>query len=97
MKGLTNMMEETVLAKIDQLWSSTNYCKCDKCKIDIAAYSLNRLPPNYVNSFEGRLIHKFDTSTTQMDAEITACVYNAIVKIGEEPEHNFKVNNKVIQ
>lgn len=88
MKGLTNMMEETVLAKIDQLWPSTNYCKCDKCKIDIAAYSLNRLPPRYVNSFEGKLIHRFDTSTAQMDAEITACVYNAIVKIGEEPEHN---------
>lgn len=91
MEKLTNMMEETVLAKIDQLWPSTNYCKCEKCKIDIAAYALNRLPPRYVHSFEGKLIHKFDTSTTQMDAEITACVYNAIIKVGEEPEHNTKV------
>ena len=42
MEGLTNMMEETVLTKIDQLWQTTDYCKCDQCKIDIAAFALNR-------------------------------------------------------
>lgn len=90
MEGLTNMMEETVLTKIDQLWQTTNYCKCDQCKIDIAAYALNRLPPRYVHSLAGELIHKFDASTIQMDAEITACVYNAIVRIGEDPNHDAK-------
>ncbi|MFG6392596.1 MAG: late competence development ComFB family protein [Lachnospiraceae bacterium] len=88
MEGLTNMMEETVLTKIDQLWQTTDYCKCDQCKIDIAAYALNRLPPRYVHSLAGALIHKFDASTIQMDAEITACVYNAIVRIGEDPNHD---------
>lgn len=80
------MMEETVLDKIDQLWPQTNYCKCDQCKLDIAAYALNRLPPKYVHSLAGTLIHRFDVSTTQMDAEISACVYNAIMRIGEEPK-----------
>ena len=94
MKGLTNMMEETVLSKIDQLWKTTDYCKCDQCKIDIAAFALNRLPPRYVHSLAGELIHKFDAFTTQMDAEITACVYNAIVRIGEDPNHdNEKVSS----
>ncbi|MCI9078048.1 MAG: late competence development ComFB family protein [Lachnospiraceae bacterium] len=93
MEGLTNMMEETVLTKIDQLWQTTDFCKCDQCRIDIAAYALNRLPPRYVHSLAGELIHKFDASTIQMDAEITACVYNAIVRIGEDPNHDFeKVN-----
>lgn len=41
MKGLSNLMEETVLHKIDQIWQETDYCKCDKCKMDIAAYALN--------------------------------------------------------
>lgn len=90
MEGLTNMMEETVLTKIDQLWQTTSFCKCDQCKIDIAAYALNRLPPRYVHSLAGELIHKFDASTIQMDAEITACVYNAIVRIGEDPNHDAK-------
>ncbi|MFG6328570.1 MAG: late competence development ComFB family protein [Lachnospiraceae bacterium] len=90
MEGLTNMMEETVLTKIDQLWQTTDFCKCNQCKIDIAAYALNRLPPRYVHSLAGELIHKFDASTIQMDAEITACVYNAIVRIGEDPNHDYE-------
>jgi len=90
MEGLTNMMEETVLTKIDQLWQTTDFCKCNQCKIDIAAYALNRLPPRYVHSLAGGLIHKFDASTIQMDAEITACVYNAIVRIGEDPNHDYE-------
>ncbi|MDE6615341.1 MAG: late competence development ComFB family protein [Lachnospiraceae bacterium] len=90
MEGLTNMMEETVLTKIDQLWQTTDFCKCSQCRIDIAAFALNRLPPRYVHSLAGELIHKFDASTIQMDAEITACVYNAIVRIGEDPNHDIE-------
>ncbi len=87
MEGLINVMEESVLNKIDQLWKNTNYCKCQQCRLDIAAFALNRLPARYVHSVEGVLIHKFDTSTAQTDAEITACVYNAMVRVGENPKH----------
>ena len=55
MEGLVNMMEETVLKKIDMLWETTDGCKCQKCKLDIAAYALNRLPPRYVHSLQGNL------------------------------------------
>lgn len=85
MQGLSNLMEGTVLHKIDQIWPQTNYCKCDKCKMDIAAYALNRLPPRYVQSKEGEMLHKFDASTTQMDVEITAVVCKAIQIVGEDP------------
>lgn len=85
MQGLSNLMEGTVLHKIDQIWPQTNYCKCDKCKMDIAAYALNRLPPRYVQSKEGEMLHKFDASTTQMDVEITAVVCKAIQVVGEDP------------
>ena len=37
MEGLVNMMEETVLKKIDELWETTDGCKCQKCKLDICA------------------------------------------------------------
>ena len=85
MKGLSNLMEETVLHKIDQIWQETDYCKCDKCKMDIAAYALNRLPPRYVQSKEGEMLQKFDASTMQMDVEITAVVCKAIQVVGEDP------------
>ena len=53
--------------------------------MDIAAYALNRLPPRYVQSKEGEMLHKFDASTTQMDVEITAVVCKAIQVVGEDP------------
>lgn len=87
MEELVNLMEETVLKKIDQLWELTDYCKCDNCRIDVAAYALNRLPAKYVHSTAGAVIHKFESTTTQTDAEITSVVFNAIQKIGENCHH----------
>ncbi|MDD7403702.1 MAG: late competence development ComFB family protein [Butyribacter sp.] len=89
MEGLTNLMEETVMHKIDQLWPQTDYCKCDRCRLDIAAYALNRLPARYVQSLEGAMLHKFATSTTQTDIEITTVVFKAIQVVGEEPHSNM--------
>lgn len=57
---------------------TTYGCKCQKCKLDIATYALNRLPPRYVHSLQGKLIHRFKASTAQSDAEITSCVYQAV-------------------
>lgn len=88
MTGLVNLMEETVLQKIDQLWKQTDYCKCEKCRMDIAAFALNRLPPRYVQSREGKMLHKFDASTTQMDVEITAVVFKGIQIVGDDPHKN---------
>lgn len=54
MTGLINLMEETVLNKIDQLLPGTDYCKCEHCRMDMAAYALNRLPAQYVQSMKGK-------------------------------------------
>lgn len=89
MEGLVNMMEETVLNKIDQLWEGMDYCKCNTCRMDIATYALNRLPARYVSSLKGAMLHKFDSRTIQMDAEITACVFQAIQMVGESPSHDL--------
>ena len=56
--------------------------------MDIAAFALNRLPPRYVQSLEGKLLHRFDASTTQMDVEITAMVFKGIQIVGDDPHKN---------
>ena len=84
MEGLVNMMEETVLKKIDKLWETTDGCKCQKCKLDIAAYALNRLPPRYVHSLQGKLIHRFNASTTQSDARDNILCLSSCKKSGEK-------------
>ena len=52
---------------------------------------MNRLPPKYVQSLEGKMLHKFVTHTTQTDVEITAVVYKGIQIVGAEPHKNSNV------
>ncbi|MDE6017033.1 MAG: late competence development ComFB family protein [Acetatifactor sp.] len=88
MIGLINLMEETVLNKIDQLWENTNYCKCDSCRMDVAAYALNRLPPQYVQSLKGKVLYQFASSQTQQDIEVTVAVSTGIEIVGKSPHRN---------
>ena len=91
MEGLCNMMEDTVERKLKELLPlMSQYCSCEECRLDMAAFALNRLPAKYVHSDKGAILHKFDTSSTQADAEITAVVMNAIQVIGDRPSHDKK-------
>lgn len=88
MSGLINLMEETVMNKIDQLLPNTNYCKCESCRMDIAAYALNRLPPQYVQSIKGKVLYRFSSSQVQNDIEVTVAVSKAIEIVGKSPHKN---------
>ena len=88
MTGLINLMEETVLNKIDQLWENTDYCKCDCCRMDVATYALNRLPPQYVQSLKGKVLYQFASSQTQQDIEVTVAVSTGIEIVGKSPHRN---------
>lgn len=89
MTGLINLMEETVLYKIDQLLPNTEYCKCDNCRMDIAAYALNRLPAQYVQSVKGKVLYHFASSQVQKDIEVTVVVSKAIEVVGKAPHKNM--------
>lgn len=91
MEGLTNLMEETVLCKIDQLWKDTNYCKCDQCRMDIAAYALNRLPAQYVQSLKGKVLYQFESNKIQPDIEVTVAVSKGIEIVGKAPHKNVQL------
>lgn len=88
MIGLINLMEETVLNKIDQLLPNTDYCKCESCRMDIAAYALNRLPAQYVQSIKGKVLYRFASSQVQRDIEVTVAVSQAIEVVGKAPHKN---------
>lgn len=89
MAELINLMEETVLKKIDQLWKNTDYCKCEDCKMDIAAYALNRLPAQYVQSLKGNILYRFESSQNQKDIEVTVVVSKGIEIVGKSPHKNI--------
>lgn len=91
MVGLTNLMEETVLNKIDQLWKDTEYCKCDNCRMDIATYALNRLPAQYVQSLKGKVLYQFEATQIQPDIEVTVAVSRGIEVVGNSPHKNAHI------
>lgn len=92
MAELINLMEETVLKKIDQLWPGTNYCKCEQCRLDIATYALNRLPAQYVQSMKGKVLYRFEANSMQRDIEVTVAVGQGIEVVGKSPHKNANAN-----
>ena len=92
MTGLINLMEETVLKKIDQLWPGTDYCKCEQCRMDIATYALNRLPAQYVQSLKGKVLYRFEANSMQRDIEVTVAVSKGIEIVGQSPHKNTNAN-----
>ena len=91
MEGLKNMMEDNVEDMLNHLLPTMpNVCACNECKLDMATYALNRLQPKYARTVRGSVLHRFDSATTQAEAEIlTACV-SAINIIGSHPHHDPK-------
>lgn len=85
---LHNMMEDDVWMKLDTLLPMMpQYCDCQDCRLDMAAYTLNRVPAKYVHSTKGEILHRFDHSSTQAEASLTSVVVQAIQTIGENPIH----------
>lgn len=95
MAELVNLMEETVLNKIDQLWSKTKYCKCDRCRMDVAAYALNRLPAQYVQSLKGKVLYRFEENQIQRDIEVTVAVSQGIEVVEKAPHKNANQSDSV--
>ncbi len=88
MEGLKNMMEDNVEYAINHLLPTMpNVCACEDCKLDIATYALNRLHPKYTRTDAGAILHRFDTSSQQVETEILAMVVSAISVIGSNPHH----------
>lgn len=88
MEGLKNLMEDNVEQMINKLLPTMpNVCSCNDCKLDMATYALNRLQPKYARTTRGSILHRFDTASPQVEAEILSVVISAMDVIGSHPHH----------
>lgn len=83
---LVNLMEELVLARLDATVDRFNCCKCDKCKKDIAALALNRLPPRYVVMKEQDEERRRQNEVIHA-SEVTGALVQAILVVKKQPRH----------
>lgn len=84
---IKNLMEQIVWDKLDHMLEEYDCCKCEVCKNDMAAYALNTLKPRYVNSQEGELFSKLDTTRYQNSIDIDVAVSKAIAIVSASPKH----------
>lgn len=83
-----NIVEKLVWDKMDEvLEHKPEMCKCDKCKADIAAYSLNRLHPRYVASQQGELYARAEYLGTDFSTALIVVLTEAIEVVSKNPKH----------
>jgi competence protein ComFB len=81
-------MEDIVRDTLENLISGReDICKCPKCKLDIVAWALNRLPPKYVVTDKGRMYTKLKEQEIQFRADVVQELTKAISRISKGPQH----------
>jgi len=84
---LRNIMEDYVIATLDHMLDDLDVCKCEKCRLDIASYALNRLPSKYVATTQGELMSRLCEFDHQFEAQVMATIVAAVNKISQNPRH----------
>ena len=87
---LINKMENTVKLAVNSILAEDEYsnvCKCQRCKLDIIALTLNKLHPRYVVTTMGNAIINANISSDQWRADVTTAVCEAIEIVNNNPRH----------
>lgn len=82
--AVVNTMEAAVLAKLDPLLERFSCCRCDRCKRDIVALALNKLPPRYKVVTEGQPLPDLDP---QESARVVSALIQAALRVRANPRH----------
>lgn len=84
---LKNTMEEVVARNIDSILNVMNICKCEKCRMDIMAISLNDLPAKYVVTEAGELYTKVRELGQQFEVNVETAIIKAAIFVTKNPQH----------
>jgi competence protein ComFB len=85
---LNNYMEDIARRNLEeQLSEREDLCKCDRCSLDMLAYSLNNLPAKYVVTDKGHIFTKLKEMEVQFNADVTREVYKAVEFVKAHKRH----------
>ena len=87
MPGLYNIMEQFVLQTIDELAKDYHFCSCPRCRLDIAALTLNKLQPRYVVTSKGDAYTRTDWLELQKGLDLIGIIFEAIKIVTKNPRH----------
>lgn len=88
MYRLLNVMEILVDETIDEIRKANkDICGCDRCRLDLSALALNKLPTNYVVTTEGEIIKRTNSLKQQFKVDIIRALTEALDVVRKHPHH----------
>lgn len=85
---LKNYMEVIVKDTIEDILPDINVCRCERCKLDIAAKALNDLPPKYVVTQKGEIFSKINKLRSQFEVDVITAITKAAILVKRNPSHD---------
>ena len=82
-----NVMETLVEDKLGEIWHTLDCCKCEKCRNDIIACTLNQMTPKYVVTKEGELFARLCILSAEHEFEIVKAIATSVRIVTEHPKH----------
>ena len=83
-----NYMEILMWQQLDDvLESHPGICTCEKCRYDIAALTMNFLPPRYVVTDKGQMYTKIKALEQQFKIDIITAITHAVKIVSGTPHH----------
>lgn len=86
--NVKNIMEDIVFTKLNEMIDDLGVCTCEQCKSDIAACTLNHIPPKYYSSEKGGLFIKLGQITADKEVEVIQQIVRAAEIVKEHPRHD---------
>ncbi|MBF7097318.1 late competence development ComFB family protein [Alkalibacter sp. M17DMB] len=86
---LKNFTEILVDESINKLWGeSTSDCRCDRCRLDVKAIALNKLPPKYTVTDKGEVFAKLNSFKNQVHVDVLKEVVSAMEIVKSKKSHD---------
>ncbi|MFC7371693.1 late competence development ComFB family protein [Fictibacillus iocasae] len=89
--NVKNAMEILVEEALNNYWSQLQLpCKCEICKTDVYAITLNNLPPRYISNENGFAYVKAENFDDQSRVNILNQIVKATGVVAVRPSHEIK-------
>jgi len=83
-----NYMEDVVEDAYDAFaQANKEFCGCEKCRLDVIARTLNRLPAKYVVTSKGAMYTKLDSLGMQSRTDVDKELARAVKAVSKNPKH----------
>jgi competence protein ComFB len=87
LEKIRNRRAETVYRKVEEILEThAGFCRCEECVLDLVAYVLNRVTPDYATSLLEPL-HPSREKTMKKSVEIDLALEAGMKKIIKHPHH----------